>query len=136
MHSKSYRKPLPRLGVQTGNPTAVLPNKKLETYKLVFDLLKHLTTLSAGSILLLITLFEKVFKLTPPGYQLLFAFGGFLLSIACSVLAMIMLAFNASDGGLEGRDISVFSWAAALGWAFFAVGILSTLRAYSSRDKN
>lgn len=127
MHSKIYRKALPRLGAKAGNAVAVPHNKKLETYKLVFDLLKHLTTLSSGSILLLVTLFEKVFKLTPSGYQLLFAFGGFLLSIACSVLAMIMLAFNASDGTLEGRDIHVFSWAAALGWAFFAVGILFTL---------
>lgn len=126
MQNPHFR-PAQKLRLPPDAPSLVPQNKKIETYKLVFDLLKHLTTLSSGSILLLITLFEKVFKLTPPGYQLLFAFGGFVLSIACSVLAMIMLAFNASDGALEGRDVDVFSWAAALGWSFFAVGIFSTL---------
>ena len=109
--------------------SAIPQNKKLETYRLVFDLLKHLTTLSSGSILLLITLFEKVFKLSPPGYQLLFAFGGFFFSIVCSVVAMLLLAFNASDGALQGRDAGVFSWMASLGWCLFTIGVLFTLLA-------
>jgi hypothetical protein len=93
----------------------------------VFDLFKHLTTLSSGSILLLIVIFKKVFKFTPPGYQLLFALGGFLLSISCLVIAMIMLAFNASEGSFQGKEVDVFARVAALGWGFIAIGISFTL---------
>lgn len=128
MQNSRYRR-TPRLSRPESLATTSPQNKKLETYKLVFDLLKHLTTLSSGSILLLITLFEKVFKLSPPNYQLMLAFGGFLSSIGFAVVAMLMLAFNASDGALQGKEVDIFVWVAAIAWFFFTMGIIFTLMA-------
>lgn len=127
MHSKSYRKALPRLGAKAGSAATVPLNKKIETYKLVFDLLKHLTTLSSGSILLLITLVEKVFKTPPPKIILQWAFGSFLLAIGLCVVAMVLIAFNASDGELKGRELTTFASAASLGGVLFLIGIAYTV---------
>jgi hypothetical protein len=124
MHSKIYRKALPRLEAKAGNAVAAPLNKKIETYKLVFDLLKHLTTLSSGSILLLITLVEKVFKTK---IILQWAFGSFLLAIGLCVVAMILIAFNASDGELKGRELTTFASAASLGGVLFLIGIAYTV---------
>jgi hypothetical protein len=54
---------------------------RVEGAKLMFDAIKHLTTLNVGSILVLVALLEKVF--THPLWRavLAVAFAGFVLSI-------------------------------------------------------
>jgi hypothetical protein len=99
--------------------TPVLVNKKLETYKLVFDLMKHLTTLSSGSILILIALIEKIFRTTPSTPLLAFSFGGFCFSIIFAIVAMMLLAFTAADGMLTEGEKNVFAISATLSAVFF-----------------
>lgn len=104
-----------------------IKNKKIETYKLVFDFMKHLTTLSSGSVLILITLLEKVFQSEPPTVFLRLAFGGFCLSIIAAVVAMMLLSFNASDGQISEKERNVFGIASAIASTGFVVGILFTV---------
>ena len=57
-------------------------------WKLLFDMYKHITTLSTGSILILVALLEKLF--TNPQWKglAIIAFGLFVLSIISAVYAM------------------------------------------------
>jgi hypothetical protein len=119
----------PRLGRAEASFAVVAQNRKLETYKLVFEALKHITTLSSGSVLLLITLVEKVFKNPPPKLVLQWAFGSFLFAIGLCVIAMILLAFNASDGELKGRELTAFAVATSFGGVLFLIGIGYTVAA-------
>ncbi len=125
MHMSRYRPPQ-RLRKQASPVSAPIQNGRIETYKLVFDALKHVTTLSSGSILLLITLFEKFFKHAVPKTQVLFAFGGFFASIFFSIMAMSLLAINASDGGFSGKEKEFFAWSATLGLISFLFAIIFT----------
>jgi hypothetical protein len=93
-------------------------------YKLVFDLMKHLTTLSSGSILILITLLEKVFRESPPTLYIRLAFGGFCLSIITAVVAMLLLSMTASDGALTDGERNVFALTASIAAVSFSLGIV------------
>jgi hypothetical protein len=99
-------------------------NKKLDTYKLVFDLMKHITTLSSGSILILIALLEKAFKATPPIGLVGCAFGMFSFSIVAAIMAMMILATNAADGALTDGERAAYAWSATFAATFFTIGIL------------
>ena len=66
-----------------------------EVIRMYFDFLKHLTTLSSGSILLLVTLSEKLLKSLPLG-QIGSALAAFVASILFSLLCMFVLASNKS----------------------------------------
>lgn len=93
-------------------------------YKLVFDLMKHLTTLSSGSILILITLLEKVFRESPPTLYIRLAFGGFCISIIAAVFAMMVLSMNAADGAITEGERTVFAAATSIAAVSFSLGIL------------
>ncbi len=125
MNNSRYR-PALRLRQQTPQSPIVVQNKKIETYKLTFEALKHVTTLSSGSILLLITLFEKVFKTAPLKIHVLFSFGGFFASIFFSVVAMVLIAINAADGEFSEREKEVYAWSATLGLISFLFAIIFT----------
>lgn len=99
-------------------------NHKLDMYKLVFDLMKHITTLSSGSILIFITLLEKVFKTKPPVAMLISTFGLFSISIAAAVMAMMVLAFNATEGKMSEDEKNWFAYSAAVASTAFTMGIL------------
>ena len=103
-------------------PAAV--NHKLDMYKLVFDLMKHITTLSSGSILIFITLLEKVFKSKPPQGMLITTFGLFSIAIVTAVMAMLVLAFNATEGKMDESDKSWFAYSATGAAVAFTMGIL------------
>lgn len=116
--SKALRKNrFPKEGV------TISMNQKLDTYKLVFDLMKHITTLSSGSILILIALLEKAFQTRPPIAIVASAFGMFSFSIVAAIVAMMVLATNAADGGITEGERSAFAWSATLAAALFAMGI-------------
>lgn len=65
---------------------------RTEGTKLMFDAMKHLTTLSIGSILILVALLEKLFR--SPRWRVLLAtsFLSFIFSILMSVRLMVFLA--------------------------------------------
>jgi hypothetical protein len=62
----------------------------IEAQKVVFDYIKHLTTLNTGSIILLTILLEKFFKTPAWGFMVSVIFGGFVLSI----IALTLTAFG------------------------------------------
>ena len=63
-----------------------------EGQKLLYDSVKHLTTLSTGSILILIALLEKVFKEPKWPYLIPVGFLCLTLSMLGSVITMIILS--------------------------------------------
>lgn len=71
--------------------------RRLEMVKLSFDYFKHLTTLSSGVILIVVTFTEKVFH--DPSHikiaaQAIFPLG---VAIIASLIGMAVLAFNAAQ---------------------------------------
>lgn len=102
-------------------------NKKIETYKLVFELMKQLTALSSGSIILLITLVEKVFRTAPPSKLIALAFFGFCTSIIAAVVVMMLLAYNAADGQISESERNAFGIASAIASVAFVMGIVFTV---------
>jgi len=75
-------------------PTAYTAKQRAEEEgrKLQHDSFKHLTTLSTGSILLLITFLEKVFIHPQWRSLIVIALAAFVLSILASIWMMMMLA--------------------------------------------
>lgn len=79
-----------------------------ESEKLFFDSMKHLTTLSTGSILLLVTFLEKFFKERPEWKTLVvLALGSFVLSILCAVSSMFQ---SANFVKYSGKVVTVAYW--------------------------
>lgn len=70
-----------------------------EGEKLFFESMKHLTTLSTGSILLLVTFIEKLFS--NPSWKALIAVSliSFVVSIMCSVSSMLQSANHVKHSG-------------------------------------
>lgn len=58
---------------------------EIEIYKIEFDYLKHLTTVSTGAILLIVAFLEKIFK--QPEYKLAVA-----VSLVCFMITIILCA--------------------------------------------
>lgn len=91
---------------------------KTEMFKLVFDLLKHLTTLCSGSILLILTLAEKFFKDSAFSPALFKSLAAFAVSILAALVSMAILSLNAGNGRLVGRSNYWFAW----GFVMSAIG--------------
>ena len=110
------------------NMTEAKRKSFLEGHKLFHDTFKHLTTLSTGSILILATLLEKLFKF--PTWKILIpiAFAGFIVSVIGSVLTMIMLAYALQAHG-EPSDTETNVGASGMFTALlgFFIGILSLI---------
>lgn len=106
-------------------------NLKVESHKLVYDFQKHLTTLSAGSALLVITLVEKLFPKPEGTWMIAVALCGFLGSLLCGLAAMAMIGMNVgkttSDGSFPEEDASTFIYAGGFGAGSFFLGIFSTV---------
>lgn len=69
-----------------------LPDHKVEGYKILFDTFKHLTTLSTGSILLLVTVLKDLFK--TPEWSVLIAVTLIMFLISTLASLIVMLAFG------------------------------------------
>ncbi len=97
----------------------------IDKHKYLFELLKHMTTLSSGSVLLLLTFLEKVLRNNSPGIAVKLAFVGFFLSILFSLLTM--LALSSSLGKIEEEDRSNFLLCAMIALMGFCGGIAALL---------
>jgi len=92
--------------------------------KVMFDYFKHLTALSTGSVLLLVTLLEKLFKDPLWKPLIVAAYVGFTLSILAALIAMIVVAsFVGHPGNRTERSLGVFGVAATLALVTFFMGI-------------
>ena len=105
-----------------------------EGEKLVYDSMKHLTTLNTGSILLLVTFLEKLFS--NPRWKALVAVSliSFVASIVCSVSSMLQSANHVKHSGkfprLETGVKTTFYYSALL---TFVVG-LAVLVAFALKN--
>jgi len=68
-----------------------------EGVKLNFEASKHLTTLNTGAILIILTLFERMFNDKSSAQEMIAALILFLVSIVVSVLTMIALGSAVRD---------------------------------------
>lgn len=95
----------------------------VEGEKLLFEVTKHVTTLSTGSILVMIALLENLFqKIVHWKLLVLISFGAFIVSIMYAVNTMsgIGIALRQSEPtGKVGKTNMLISFSA------FAIGILS-----------
>jgi hypothetical protein len=67
-------------------------NSEQEGNKLLYDLLKHLTTLNTGAIILIATLLDKVFKTPVAETALISSVIGFTVSLTFAFLSMFFAA--------------------------------------------
>jgi len=98
-----------------------------ESWKLQYDIYKHLTTLSTGSILLLITFLEKLFDkplwtwLVPLALCCLFA------SILASFIVMNLMASQVREMEVDQRFVRRNLTAIILALSTFSLGIVSLI---------
>jgi hypothetical protein len=102
---------------------------RVERFKIGIDYLKHVTTLSTGSILLIATLLEKLFAKPLWRPLVVVSLIGFMSCVLCSTVSYTLSMATSFPGEYDGIDSSksdvlggIF---VVLVWASFAVGIVS-----------
>ncbi len=96
---------------------------RAERYKLSFDLLKHLTTLSSGSVILILTLADRLSKTAQPVGFLWYAVVCFCLVIALGMLPMAILAVNINRSQPSVKEANFFAISATFAFILFFVGM-------------
>jgi hypothetical protein len=109
---KPIRKSVPQ---KSGRPDRI---------KLLYDFLKHLTTLSSGSVVLIVTLSEKLLKDTPASGLLVSGIICFLLAILASLVAMAILAAYLDERPDSEATINTFSGSFTFSAGAFYVGMV------------
>jgi hypothetical protein len=69
-----------------------VPSSKIENHRLIFDLVKHLTTLSSGASLLVIAIVEKLFPDPEWSWIVALSLVAFLVCLVASVVMMMQVA--------------------------------------------
>lgn len=98
----------------------------IERMKLLYDLNKHITTLSAGTLLLMAGLFDKVFK--SPSWKALAgnAAASFAIAIVCCLIAMFGFAtYSRKTLGTEEDPINFAAKWFVCALCAFIVGVCS-----------
>lgn len=100
-----------------------------EHYKMLSDYLKHLTTLSTGSLLLLVTFLEKIFVQPLWKPLVIIALVSFLLSVIASIASftlVISLSANYKDQTEpQGWEETVNVVSIIVTWLGFLIGVAS-----------
>lgn len=98
----------------------------IEAYTTVFDYLKHLTTLSTGSILLIVAFLEKLFTKPECKACVVVSLCGFVGSIlACLVSQAGVIEQIDSRHGVASWAHPLAFWSLVVAWAAFLTGIIS-----------
>jgi hypothetical protein len=95
-----------------------------EQAKLTSDYLKHLTTLSTGSILLITTFLEKLFPHPHWRWAMIAALLGLLISVLGAVAAMTLVLVDVNKP-LEGGGTTFAGLTLVLTWTGFCIGIFA-----------
>ena len=99
-----------------------------ERHKYLFELMKHMTSLSSGSVVLLVTFLEKILHEKTPHQLITIAFGGFCISIIFSVSTMLMVASNFGEEFPE-KDKNYFTAFGAIAIVGFFTGMFFLMNA-------
>ena len=97
---------------------------RADAFKQVFDLLKHMTTLSSGSILLLLTFLEKILHGVSPGMSIRVAFIGFCVCILFALVNMFFLSLHREEE-ISNGEVNFFAYTLMIAVMGFAIGIFS-----------
>ena|SRR5215212_2278920 len=98
---------------------------KTEGNKLFYDLFKHVTTISTGSIVILVTFLEKLFSRPIWRPLIAIALGGFAVSILSSLIVMFINAMDVFQGDLSNRHKKTMNRFFLLVVFSFLTGIIS-----------
>jgi len=103
-----------------------LSSHAIEFHKAFFDYLKHITTLSTGSVILLAAFLEKLFVQPKWKFLVAVALVGFMLSVVASVIVHSMMIIN-FEPGEEPTDKETMALVTILigAWLGFLIGIVS-----------
>jgi len=100
---------------------------RLEFHKAFYEYLKHLSTVSTGSILLLAVFLEKIFA--QPKWKSLVAVSvaGFLITVIAAVIAYSLMVLNFPRPGIKSQkwEGNVVFLAVLLTWVGFISGVVS-----------
>ena len=101
--------------------------QRIERYKLIFDYLKHLTTLSTGSIVIMATFLDKLLKAPEWPFLAIVSIIGFLIAVVFSVMTHTLFLVD-----LPVRAFPTKEWEKTLGgsflfltWFGFLLGVIS-----------
>lgn len=89
---------------------------------------KHLTTISAGSIVVIGTFLEKIFPKPHFKITVIVALVGFLATILASVMAMTGLALSNGKSGTKqpiNLEIVLFAGGTMLSWLSFTIALIA-----------
>ncbi len=113
----------------SSQPTSYTVNQKAneESWKLKYDIYKHLTTLSTGSILLLVTFLEKIFVRLVWKGLVIAAFCLLFIAILASFIVMNILASVIRDMKLNKREERFNTKIIGFALIAFLLGILSLI---------
>ena len=107
---------------------------EIESHKLVLDYLKHLTTLSTGSIVLLVAFLEKIFLQPRWKFLVIISISAFAVSVLASVI--VHTIFVTHNPGIRdfGEGLgNVGGIAMIIGWIAFLIGI-AALSSFAVRN--
>jgi hypothetical protein len=112
------------------------PEWKLEQTKAYIEYLKHLTTLSTGSILLIATFLEKLFSRPLWKTAVVISIAGFIISVLASITVYSIILENEFDPDYH-LSLSWTSLLYLVGllvvWGGFLIGVIS-LAAFTIRN--
>ncbi len=115
--------------IAVNQPASYSINQKAneESWKLRYDTYKHLTTLSTGSILLLVTFLEKLFVRPTWKGLVIIAFCLFIVTVLASLVVMNITVGFIREIEIEKRDEKQGGVFVAIALSSFLLGIISLI---------
>jgi hypothetical protein len=101
---------------------------QVERYKISIDYLKHITTLSTGSIILIATFLEKLFSKPLWKIAVIISLSGFMLSVFCATVSYslgLAFSFPGEHGETPGSVELIGGLFIVATWVGFLAGVLS-----------
>lgn len=99
--------------------------KRIEQMKLLYDINKHITTLSMGALVLMIGFFDKILKVSSFKLAVYASFIFFVASVVCCVFAMFGFALYSRKFWKTENDPVKFGLTAfMLALVFFVFGVV------------
>jgi Protein of unknown function (DUF751) len=99
--------------------------ENVEAFKMYFQFFQHLTTINTGSIILLATLLEKLFKSPKHKVLIKWCFGSFIMSLVFCLSGMWFVSAIIMTGGEFQRVGAAISWLISIIGFLIGIGSLA-----------